>query len=114
MNAHTQTLDAAMAQAVDTELSKMLRPEEQAERLAAGHRSMGAKSQQRAADTRKALKAKLAGYEADRRSLKARYDEDMALLSQFIAETKEQAERDINADKRILASSKAALDALGG
>ncbi|TPM37034.1 hypothetical protein [Mesorhizobium sp. B2-3-2] len=108
-----------MAEAIDAELAKGFSPEDQVERLAACHRGMVAKGQQRIADTRKALKARLAGYEADMRALKAdmralkaAYDRDTVYLAELIAEAKDKAARDTEADKRIVAASKAALFAL--
>lgn len=87
-------------------------PEAEVERLADAHRRMVAKSSQRIAETRKSLKTRLASLEGDKRSLRAAFDRDTAFICELIAEAKDKAERDTAADRKLVAASRAALDAL--
>lgn len=111
MNAHAN-FDISEDE-IAAELAKLKRenPEAELERLAKAHRGMVAKCSQRISDTRKGLKATLASLEADRRALKAAYDHDTQFIMERIADAKATAERDIEADRRLVAMSKAALEA---
>lgn len=89
-----------------------LSPEGELEKVADVHRRCLAKYKQRCADTRRALKATVSTLEADKKTLKARFEMDMANLQQQIADAKERAAVDIEADRQLAASSQAALDVL--
>ncbi|PWJ88413.1 hypothetical protein C8D77_111136 [Mesorhizobium loti] len=119
MNAEALTAD--LAGAMDTALNpglkvvsfKAMDPETELERLAKAHRLAIAKYDQRISDTRIAMKADVARLDADRKAEKARHDVEMAILGERITEARIKAERDMSADRKLVASCKAALTELG-
>jgi hypothetical protein len=116
MNAAALTSD--LAEAVDTAdikvvTFKAVEPETELERIAKAHRLAIAKYQQRAADAGLAMKADLGKLEADQKAETERHEAEMAILAARMAETKAKAEKDMAADRKLVASCKAALTELG-
>lgn len=70
-----------------------------------------AKYEQLKADIRRDSKATVASLEAEKKALKARYDADLAALTERITETKAKAAEDIAHADGIVSMSKAALKA---
>lgn len=89
-----------------------LDPETELDRIASAHRQAIARRQQRISDTKKRLKTTIAGIAADRKAEKARHDAALADLADREAKARELAERDVEADQKMVASSTAALEAL--
>lgn len=110
-------LSSDLAEAVDTELKvvsfKAMEPETELDRIAKAHRFAIAKYQQRSADADLAMKADLGKLEADQKAETERHEAEMAILAARIAETKAKAEKDMAADRKLVASCKAALVELG-
>lgn len=87
-------------------------PESEVEQLASVHRASIAKREQRVADRQRDMTATVASLERAQEAERERHAVEMRRLSAAIAEAQEAGERDIAADRRIIQSSKAALDAL--
>lgn len=113
MNAITQN---ELADHMETNLNVLpfgpMTPQKELDRLASTHRKAVAKYDQRAADTRKEMKATVAQLEADKKAEIKRHQEEMAALSERIADEKAKADSSIEADKKLAASCRAALAAL--
>lgn len=122
MNAHAQitSIDDAMAEAVADEIETGLRtvqfdlqePNTEAEQLIEVHRGRMARHDQRMADTRKSVKERVAQLDALKKALRAKFNAELAVIEESITSAKEKAARDIAANKRMAAASKAALDVL--
>lgn len=87
-------------------------PENEQDRIAAAHRHSITKRKQRISDTKKGLKATLAGIATARKQEKARHEAALAELADREAEAKAQAARDMDADQKIVSSCEAALEIL--
>lgn len=87
-------------------------PENEQDRIAAAHRHSITKRKQRISDTKKGLKATLAGIATARKQEKARHEAALAELAEREAEAKAQAAKDIEADQKIVSSCEAALEIL--
>lgn len=87
-------------------------PENEQERLASANRKAITMRKQRIADTKKGLKATLAGIATARKQEKARHEAALAELAEREAEAKAQAAKDIEADQKIVSSCEAALEIL--
>jgi hypothetical protein len=116
-----QMTDAAALQEIAESLNAALesnvvpfapRPETELERIAAAHRKAIAKYEQRAADALKHLAGNLEKLDADLAAEMKRHEDEMAALGRRRADELARAEKDIDADKRLAASCRAALTAL--
>lgn len=87
-------------------------PENEQDRIAAAHRHSITKRKQRISDTKKGLKATLAGIATARKQEKARHEAALVELAEREAEAKAQAAKDIEADQKIVSSCEAALEIL--
>lgn len=111
MNAMTATMEAAISADLETEFpsaaapAKRRTPEEQVEHLAAVHRKGEEVYRQRAADTRRNMKVRIAAYKADERaeiarhaeavvSETARHAEALTFIAERSAEVKDDGNRD--------------------
>lgn len=72
-------------------------------------RKLAALSEQAIADRKRQKSARIAGFQADKKAAKARYEAEIALLDGYIAEEREAADAAIAADKMVGAKAKAAL-----
>jgi hypothetical protein len=84
-------------------------PVAEADHLAEINRRLVVKHEKRAADTRKALKAKLAAIATDNRALKLAYDGSVAMNAKRAAQEKETAQGWIAADLDTAARARAFL-----
>lgn len=109
MNAPVSEKTLADAQMLDTSKLTRRNPVAALENLDDTMRKVSAMAQQRMADRKREKSARLAGFQADKKAAKARYEAEVALLDGYIAEEKESADRDIAADKLVDAKAKAAL-----
>jgi hypothetical protein len=80
--------------------------------LADLHRREAARCAQRATDTRRNMKARIAAFKADERAEMARHAEAMAFIADRIAEVKEQGASDIAEDQKLEAYNRVAIEAL--
>lgn len=87
-------------------------PASEVERLADIHRNGVTKYQRRIGETKKAMRAAVATLEAERKAEKARHDAEMARIAASIVDVREEAARDVAADEKLAAASRAALDML--
>lgn len=112
MNALPQNIDAELAESIDVDLTfKHSAPEYEAERLADIHRRMVKKHATRIIDTQAGLKAALATLAASAKAEKQRHADAMAQIADRTAEAREVARRDIAADQKVVAKSRAWLKA---
>lgn len=89
-----------------------LPPQTELERISSVHRRAVAKYEQRSADTRKQLSENLAMIEVDRKAELDRHEAEVKALDERREQELARANRDIAADQRLAASSRAALAAL--
>lgn len=85
---------------------------DQIERAADLHRRFAATHEQKATDARRAGKRRLAEIAAAKKAEKERHLAEMARLDELAAAAKEQAEADVDANRKLAAASRAALDLL--
>lgn len=102
-------LDRALSEATLMELDSA---DYNVEKMGDMHRRIAAKYEQRIANTRKGCRATVASLEGQMKAEEERHAASMAILVERILETKERAEQEIAADRKIVAASKAAIDAL--
>ena len=87
-------------------------PSSEVERLADIHRKGVTKYQRRIGETKKAMRAAIVALEAERKAEKARHEAEIARLAEAILQARETAARDVAADEKLAAASRAALDML--
>lgn len=106
-------LDQDFAETLDAELSNVVKlrpnPEDDIERLASYHRQGERKYRQRAADTRRAMKLKEAGFRIDEKAELTRHKQAMELIAEQRANNKELGERAIAADEKLAAYNRGAV-----
>jgi hypothetical protein len=107
MNAHSQ-IEARLAEDVGAALENA-EPADEVEALTEFHRRRLDRYERRVSATRKGLKATIASLEQDKKFAKQRYEEAMRTFADRIADTKAQAERDIAADRKLVAASRVSL-----
>ncbi|MER9355527.1 hypothetical protein NKI61_19855 [Mesorhizobium sp. M0514] len=87
-------------------------PEEEVERLASVHRQAEGRYRQRAADTRRSMKLKEAGFRVDEKAEIARHKAAMELIAEQRANNREIGERALAADEKLARYNRAAVDLL--
>lgn len=65
--------------------------------------------EQRMANRKRERSQRLSAFQSDKKAAKARYEAEIALLDQYIAEEKESADLALKADKTMVAKARAAL-----
>ena len=109
MNAHVD-IDLSDEELANVIPLKQPDPETDVERLCDLHRRGVLKYTNRIAVTKRELKEDLSNLEIFRKSVKAQFESDMAGIAQKISDAKAKADRDIAADRRLVAMSRAALE----
>jgi hypothetical protein len=116
MNVHATP--KIQAEDLDRQLSNMeiepveAGPEFEVERSIDVHRRIILTRGKRIDATRRGLKETIASLEEDRKFEKRRHEEAMAIFAGRIAEAKDQAARDIAADRKLVAVSRDAIETL--
>lgn len=108
MTVHT-SIDRQVAEAISAANLTKRDPFEDVEKFADTMRGGIAFREQRIATRKRERADRIAAYQADKKTAKARYEAEIALLDQYIAEEKESSDADIKADRAMVAMAKAAL-----
>lgn len=108
MTVHT-SIDRQVAEAISAKNLTKRDPQEEIVKFDDTMRAGIAYREQRIANRKRERSDRIATYQADKKAAKARYEAEVALLDQYIAEEKETADQEIGADRTLLAKAKAAL-----